>query len=74
MAKQRKQPSRPLLEVSPVLHAQVKQAAAKAGMPIKELTAALLANGLLRIAAGTLQVHATQVVVDDTDTEGRAES
>jgi hypothetical protein len=49
-------PSRPLLEVSPAQHGALKDAAAKAGMPLKEFVGSLLANGLLRLQAGTLVI------------------
>ena len=60
-------PSRPLLEVSPDLHGRVKEAAAKAGMPLKDFTAAIISNALLRIAGGVLLIEPARAV----DVEGR---
>ena len=63
-------PSRPLLEVSPDLHGRVKEAAARAGMPLKDFTAAIIHNALLRIAGGVLAIEPQPARV--VEVEGRA--
>jgi len=52
-------PSRPLLEVLPSLHAELKVLAAQKGMPLKELSDAILSNGVLRVKAGVLLIEKT---------------
>ena len=61
-------PSRPLLEVDPVLHHRLKGSASVAGMPLKDFTHHLLTNNLSRWEAGALRIEPAKVVEAETQT------
>lgn len=57
----RVKPSRPLLEVSPVLHAKLKDSAGTAGVHLKDFTGGLLEYGLSRWQSGALRIVPARV-------------
>ena len=70
MAKKSKpvKPSRPLLEVDPVLHHRLKTSAVALGMPLKDFTHALLVNNLSRWESGALRVEPARIIETTTQT------